>query len=83
MSTLFCTILFYGSTCGGFEGIGGSAMTVQRTWVFLPKIDNEDVHVYFDNRYAYSIPKGNKAFMKDLAKNSIAGVGEYKKKYLK
>ena len=73
----------WGSTCGGFEGIGGSAMTVQRTWVFLPKVDNEDIHVYFDNRYAYSVPKDNKAFMKDLAKNSIAGVGEYKKKYLK
>ena len=72
----------WGNTSGGFEGIGGCAMTVQRTWVFLPKVDNEDIHVYFGSRYAYSIPKDNKAFMKDLVKNSIAGVGEYKRKYL-
>lgn len=62
----------WGNTSGGFEGIGGSAMTKQRTYVFIPQIANEDCIVYFGGRYAYSCPR-TAIFLEDVEKREVKG----------
>lgn len=70
----------WGNTSGGFEGIGGSAMTNQRTYVLIPTFDeNELCIVYFGRRYAYSTPY-SKIFMEDVLNQKIAGLST-KSKY--
>ena len=31
----------WGNTSGGFESMGGAAMTIQRTYVFIPTVNDE------------------------------------------
>jgi hypothetical protein len=43
----------WGSTTLGFGGVGGQAMTVARTYVFVPETCNQKCFVYFAGRFAY------------------------------
>lgn len=70
----------WGNTSGGFEGIGGSAMTEQRTYVFIPIVENEPCQVYFGGRYAYSVPITD-LFIKDVREHKVAGIHS-REKYL-
>lgn len=58
----------WGNTSGGFEGIGGSAMTMQTTYVLIPKFDH-DCLVYFGSKFAYKVPYSQKFIADVLAKN--------------
>jgi hypothetical protein len=69
-----------GNTSGGFEGFGGSAMTNQRTYVFVPLTANdEECLVFFGGKFAYHAPY-NDVFMEDVTKQNVVGVRE-KSKY--
>ncbi len=70
----------WGNTSGGFETIGGSAMTIQRTYVFIPVNCDDNCIVYFDGRFAYSVPYSD-VFIKDVRERRIAGY-HHKDKYL-
>ena len=74
----------WGNTSGGFQGIGGCAMTTQRTYVFVPNTtnDNNECFVFFGGNFAYKVPK-SKEFLNDVIKQNVAGKMEYKKRYLK
>ena len=61
----------WGNTAGGFEGIGGSAITGQTTYVLVPKFDH-DCLVFFGGRFAYHAPQ-SKTFMEDVIKGNIKG----------
>ena len=71
----------WGNTSGGFESIGGAAMTTQRTYVFIPIVEDEDCQVYFGGAYAYSVPYSEE-FEKDVRNHNVAGK-YHKGKYLK
>ena len=64
----------WGSTALGFSGIGGSAMTKARTYVFVP--DNYDkALVFFGGRFAYECGM-NELFEKDLREKRMVSVME-------
>ena len=69
----------WGNTSGGFETIGGSAMTIQRTYVFIPINCDDNCIVYFGSRFAYSVPLSD-TFIKDVRERKIAGC-HHKDKY--
>lgn len=71
----------WGNTSGGFEGMGGCAMTSQRTYVLIPYIDTEDCQVYFQGTFAYSVPYSEE-FMNDVKNRNVAGLSR-KNKYFK
>jgi hypothetical protein len=71
----------WGNTSGGFESIGGAAMTIQRTYVFIPTVNDEDCQVYFGGAYTYSVPY-SKEFEDDVKAHNVAGK-YHKGKYLK
>lgn len=72
----------WGNTSGGFEGIGGQAMTAQRTYVFIPVYSNkEKCLVFFGDRFAYGVPYSKK-FIDDVKNGQVEGVSR-KGKYLK
>ena len=69
----------WGNTSGGFESIGGCAMTTQRTYVFIPISCNDNCIVYFEGRFAYSVPYSD-IFIKDAKERKVAGcrhMGKY------
>lgn len=69
----------WGSTALGFGGCGGSAMTTARTYVFVPKIDEQKCFVYFAGKFAYAVDYSEK-FMKDVYNEnmeSVARAGKY------
>lgn len=70
----------WGNTSGGFQGIGGSAMTTQRTYVFVPLsiVDDEECLVFFGGRFAYHAPY-NDIFKEDIANQSVAGLSDCSK----
>lgn len=71
----------WGNTSGGFEGIGGSAITEQRTYVFIPiSPTDEYCQVYFGDRFAYSVPMSKK-FLEDVKNRNVAGC-KHKQIYL-
>ena len=72
----------WGSASGGFEGIGGCAMTTQMTCVIYNR-QFKSYHIFFDGRFAYSLEDGNyneEMFIEDLKNESIKGL-ESSKKY--
>lgn len=75
----------WGNTSGGFEGIGGSAMTTGTTYVLLPQphVVDEPCQVYFDGCYAYSVSYENEEFLKDVRNYDVAGKITAKGKYKK
>ena len=69
------------NTSGGFEEIGGSAITEQRTYVFIPiSPTDEYCQVYFGDRFAYSVPVLD-VFLEDVRSQSVAGC-KHKNKYI-
>lgn len=67
-------VQMWGNTSGGFGGFGGSAMTSQRTYVFIPMYDDgEKCLVFFGDRFAYKADYCEK-FRDDLNKRQISGV---------
>ena len=64
----------WGSTCLGFGGIGGQALTSALTSVIF-KTDGK-IDVFFGGRKAYTIPKINKKLNKDLNKRYLKSVQE-------
>lgn len=76
---LFTFIQMWGNTSGGFEGVGGCAMTNQRTYVFIPNGGTcEMCFVYFGGRFAYAVPFSSK-FMEDVKNQRVAGKSSYRK----
>ena len=71
----------WGNTSGGFEGIGGSAMTSQRTYVFVPTTatEKEECLIFFGERFAYNAPY-NEKLRKDVIEHNMAGISQ-KSKY--
>ena len=69
----------WGNMSGGFEGIGGSAMTTQRTYVFVPTHTHDDMClVFFAGTYAYSVPYSRK-FIEDVKNENILGKSDYRR----
>lgn len=69
----------WGSTALGFGGIGGSAMTSARTYVFVPVSCNQKCFVYFAGRFAYAVNYSEK-FMEDVRNGNmetVARAGKY------
>jgi len=62
----------WGSTALGFGGVGGSKMTMARTYVLVP-MDEEKAYVYFGGRFAYEC-NINDRFREDIRKHNMASV---------
>lgn len=73
-------VQMWGNTSGGFEGIGGDMMTSQRTYVFIPEVD-EPCQVYFGGMYAYSVPVTDEKFLQDVRNRRVAGCSKAKTTY--
>lgn len=72
----------WASTALGFDGFGGSAMTIARTYVFIPR-GYKKAYVYFGSEFAYECDV-NEQFEEDLRNHNIAAVrnsGKYKNIY--
>ena len=71
----------WADTTTGFGGIGGQAITIENTYVFVPLLDDQKCHVYFGGRFAYSVPYSG-VFMDDVRRcimASVAQSGKYQK----
>ena len=81
--TLHVFTQLWGSTTTAFGGIGGSAMTEQNTYVFVPKYNVHDdmALVFFGGRYGYSTYANDKNFIEDLKNKNMASVEEHWKRY--
>lgn len=72
----------WGSTTGGFGGIGWQAMTTQRTYVFIPLTNaKEKCLVFFGSKFAYAVPE-SREFYEDVKNEQVESVNR-KGKYLK
>lgn len=69
----------WGNTTGGFEGFGGSAMTEQRTFVFISKHTDRCL-VYFGSGFAYSC-RATETFLADVSNGSVCGLSTCRDKY--
>lgn len=63
------------STSLGFGGIGGSAITLANTYVFICTYCNK-AFVYFGEHFAYEVDNYNVYFSKDVDKHSMKSVKE-------
>ena len=64
----------WASTALGFGGIGGSALTTARTYVFIP-LNYDKAFVFFGSTFAYEC-KINDCFREDMRKKRMASVME-------
>lgn len=72
----------WGSTNCGWGGIGGQAITSQRTYVFVPIYSGtENCLIYFGGMFAYAVPYSQK-FIEDVKNRQVESVSR-KGKYLK
>ena len=66
----------WGNTSGGFQGMGGSAMTTAWTQVLVPKPEirskTNKCFVFFGGTYAYSAPL-SEAFLEDVKLSRVKG----------
>lgn len=69
----------WSNTSGGFESIGGSAMTTQMTYVVVDNLTNI-YYVFFGQRFAYKVIP-NETFSKDLIDCNLKGKSNYKEYY--
>lgn len=67
----------WASTALGFGGVGGSALTTERTYVFIPQIPqyNDKAIIYFGGRFAY-VADMCERLREDIIKHDIASVNE-------
>lgn len=83
---IFCDLRFemfpqwWGNTSGGFEGIGGSAMTEEYTTVAHEQNTNTYI-VCFGDKPCYIITDPNDEFLKDLKERNIKGYNSAKGHY--
>lgn len=71
---------WWGNTTGGFEGIGGCAMTKEYTVVVYER--NTDIYIVcFGDKPCYVVVDANDTFMEDLKNHSIAGLKTSKERY--
>ena len=70
----------WASTALGFGGIGGSALTTERTYVFIPKYDKEYAYVYFGECFAYKCQVCDSLWkdIKNKRMESVIESGRYK-----
>jgi hypothetical protein len=77
----------WGNTSGGHEGIGGSAMTDQMTYVIdlCDRDGNVTYFVFFGGRLGYRIASKDATplFFSDLNNRALHGCSSYKNFYLK
>lgn len=64
----------WASTALGFGGVGGSALTTERTYVFMPN-GYDKALVYFGGRFAYETPI-NERLKEDINNHDIASVAK-------
>ncbi len=76
---VFVFVQTWGSTCLGFSGIGGAAMT--DAWTHVVQTYSGKFHVFFDGTYAYSVETPTEEFKKDLEKQCMKSVAEANKVY--
>lgn len=80
---IHCFEQIWPDTSCGFGGISGQALTVGNTVVLEPNGVNQPILVYFNGRFAYTVPlKYYENVYKDLRKNTMAAVYE-KYRYFK
>lgn len=72
-------VQLWGNTTGGFEGFGGSALTEQRTYVFISKTTDECL-VFFGSHFAYSC-RASENFLSDVSNGSVCGLSSCRDKY--
>lgn len=67
----------WGSTCLGFGGIGGQAVTTAQTTVIILQSQTLGHHgwVFFNDRPAYHIEKPNISFYTDIREGAMKNVG--------
>lgn len=68
----------WATTALGFGGVGGSAMTWARTYVFIPR-GIEQAYVFFGGIFAYATKYGSKLndrFWEDVKNCQMASVAE-------
>lgn len=71
----------WGNTNCGWGGIGGQAMTTQRTYVFIHVYDEkEKCFVFFGGKFAYAVPYSQK-FIEDVRNSQVESISR-KGKYL-
>lgn len=68
----------WGNTSGGFEGMGGSAITTLPTYVLIPTINYDECLVFFNGSFAYKVPY-SREFMEDVANCNVVGRSKYTK----
>lgn len=74
---LYTFVQTWGSTAGGMGGMGGCAITDQRTYVFIPDCRiTEFCQVYFGSHFAYAVPY-SLTFMQDVLDQNVAGFGQH------
>lgn len=73
----------WGDTSCGFGGIAGQAITSAQTLVFevMGKDYNPSFYVYHAYRYAYHVTNPSLEFKEDMQANSLAGAGEFSKRW--
>ena len=69
---LYTFVQMWGNTSGGFEGMGGSAMTNQNTYVLFPLCKEEDAIIYFGGVFAYKAPI-SRVLIDDIRRGKMAG----------
>lgn len=70
----------WGDTSLGFGGIGGQAITMAPTYVFIPNGVNQNYFVYFGARFAYDVPYSS-VLWNDIRCHNMASVmrsGKYR-----
>ena len=71
--------------CGLDEGLTGQMICGGFVYVFLPEaVEDEDIHVFFDGRWAYKVPYESTkraAFVEDVLNQQVAGVSEARIRY--
>ena len=65
----------WASTALGFGGVGGAALTTERTYVFIPNSLEDEAFVFFGGTYAYTANLTD-AFWEDIEKKDMAKVKE-------
>lgn len=64
----------WGSSSGGFSGVGCSVMTSMQTYV-LSSLTDKRCYVFFGGRYAYCV-EADDAFLEDLKNRDLKGCWE-------
>lgn len=70
----------WASTALGFGGVGGSALTNERTYIFIPRGELNKAFVYFGSQFAYAVII-NDAFIQDMENKCMVDVQKAAQRY--